>query len=104
MRDERSNSSRLAQDQARTHKRCPACGKEKVLSEFYRSATGRPSGYCKGCQRAISRRARKRRNAAIRALIALQPDAWRAALARTANDDPDHVDHGGQQGGGSDAA
>ena len=101
MRDQPNAASRA---QARTHKRCPACGANKPLSEFYTNANGSLSGYCRTCQRAISRRARKRRNAAIRALIALQPDAWRAALARTTYHDPDHVDHGGQQGSGSDAA
>ena len=70
---------------ARTHKRCPACGVRKPLS-----------GYCKSCQRAISRRSRRRRNAALRALIALHPEEWRAALQR---------DHGEPTvGGGSDVA
>jgi hypothetical protein len=72
---------------ARTHKRCPACEQHKPLSEFYRTASGRPSGYCKPCQRVISRRARKRRNAAVRALIAAQPEAWQAALAASHDDD-----------------
>jgi hypothetical protein len=71
----------LSAPAARTHKRCPACEQHKPLSEFYRTASGRPSGYCKPCQRVISRRARRRRNAAVRALIAAQPEAWRAALA-----------------------
>jgi hypothetical protein len=84
--DERTNSSRPAQ--ARADKRCPACGQHKPLSEFYTTSTGRPSGYCKPCQRAISRRARRRRNAAVRALIATQPEAWRAALAASRDDDP----------------
>jgi hypothetical protein len=84
--DERTNSSRSAQ--ARTDKRCPACGEHKPVSEFYRTSSGRPSGYCKPCQRVISRRARRRRNAAVRALIAAQPEAWQAALAATRDDDP----------------
>jgi hypothetical protein len=87
--------------QARTHKRCPSCGDSKSLSDFYTTPSGTPSGYCKACQRAISRRARKRRNAAIRALIALHPDAWCAALARSDNDE---ADCGDRQGGGSDVA
>jgi hypothetical protein len=70
----------------RTHKRCPACGVSKPLSEFYTTPSGAPSGYCKNCQRAISRRSRRRRNTALRALIALYPEEWRAALQR----DPDH--------------
>jgi hypothetical protein len=96
MRDERTNSARPAQ--ARTHKRCPACGTSKPLSEFYTSPSGAPSGYCKDCQRAVSRRSRRRRNAALRALIALYPEEWRAALQR----DPDHGES--TEGGGADVA
>ncbi len=73
---------------ARTHKRCPACEQHKPLSEFYTTSSGRPSGYCKPCQRVISRRARRRRNAAVRALIAAQPEAWQAALAASRDHDP----------------
>jgi hypothetical protein len=84
--------------QVRTHKRCPACGARKPLSEFYTTPRGAPSGYCKSCQRAISRRSRRRRNAALRMLIALHPEEWRAALQH------DH-DHGEPTvGGGSDVA
>jgi hypothetical protein len=75
-----------ASARVRTHKRCPACGVSKPLSEFYTTPSGAPSGYCKNCQRAISRRSRRRRNTALRALIALYPEEWRAALQR----DPDH--------------
>jgi uncharacterized protein (DUF983 family) len=96
MHDERTNSARPAQ--ARTHKRCPACGEHKPLSEFYTIRSGAPSGYCKSCQRAISRRSRRRRLAALRALIALYPEEWRAVLQR----DPD--DGGPTVGGGSDVA
>ena len=84
--------------QARTHKRCPACCASKALSEFYTTLRGAPSGYCKTCQRAISHRARRRRNAALRALIALHPEEWRAALQR----DPDHGE--ATKGGGPDVA
>jgi hypothetical protein len=87
-----------ASAQARTHKRCPACGVRKPLAEFYTTPSGAPSGYCKSCQRAISRRSRRRRNAALRSLIARYPEAWRAALQR------DH-DHGEPTvGGGPDVA
>jgi hypothetical protein len=84
--------------QARTHKRCPACGASKPLSEFYTALSGAPSGYCKNCQRAISRRSRRRRNAALRALIALHPEEWRAALQH----DPDEGES--TVGGGADVA
>ena len=84
--------------QARTHKRCPACGASKALSEFYTTLGGAPSGYCKSCQRTISRRSRRRRNAALRVLIALHPEEWRAVLQR----DPDEGES--TVGGGSDVA
>ncbi len=81
-------------------KRCPSCQANKSLSEFYVTPSGAPSGYCRTCQKAISRRSRKRRNAAIRALIALHPEAWRDAL-RTSRDH----DHDEQvSGGGPDVA
>jgi len=51
-------------------KRCPACQQPKPVSDFYTTSRGKPSGYCKSCQKAISRRSRHRRTAAIRALIA----------------------------------
>ena len=82
----------------RTHKRCPACGTSKPLSEFYTTPRGAPSGYCKSCQRAISWRSWRRRNAALRALIARYPEAWRAALQH----DPDPGE--ATKGGGADVA
>jgi hypothetical protein len=69
-----------------THKRCPACGDSKPLSEFYTTPSGAPSGYCKPCQRVISRRSRRRRLAALRALIVRYPEAWRAALQHNPDD------------------
>jgi hypothetical protein len=95
MHDQRNAA---AIERPRTHKRCPSCGASKPLSEFYTTSRGAPSGYCKACQRAISRRARRRRNAALRALIALHPEEWRAALQH----DPDHRE--AAEGGGSDVA
>jgi hypothetical protein len=79
--------------QARTHKRCPSCGDSKPLSDFYTTPSGAPSGYCKPCQRAISRRSWRRRTAALRALIARYPEAWRAALQHDPDDEP--TDRGG---------
>jgi uncharacterized protein (DUF983 family) len=96
MPDERTNSARPAQ--ARKQKRCPACGEDKHLSEFYTLRSGAPSSYCKTCQRAISRRSRRRRTAALRALIARYPEAWRAALQH----DRDHGE--ATKGGGADVA
>jgi hypothetical protein len=96
MHDERTNPACPAQ--ARTHKRCPACGLSKPLSDFYTTPSGAPSGYCKPCQRAISRRSRRRCSAALRALIARYPEAWRAALQHT----PDQGE--ATKRGGSDVA
>jgi hypothetical protein len=93
MRDQPSSG---APAQARTHKRCPSCRASKPVSEFYTTPGGALSGYCKSCQRAISRRSRRRRNAALRALIALYPEEWRAALQRDPDDGEPTV------GGGSD--
>jgi hypothetical protein len=90
--------SAAALGQPRTHKRCPACGTSKPISEFYTTPSGAPSGYCKSCQRAISRRSRRRRNAALQALIARYPEAWRAALQHDADGGEPRV------GGGSDVA
>jgi hypothetical protein len=84
--------------QALTHKRCPACGVRKPLSQFYTTPSGAPSGYCKSCQRAASRRSRRRRNAALRALIALHPEEWRAALQHDSDDGEPTA------GGGADVA
>ena len=79
--------------QAQTHKRCPVCKQHKPVDEFYTTPTGAPSGYCKNCQREVSRRSRRRRTAAIRALISTYPEAWRAAL-RSA-DSADKAEAGG---------
>ncbi len=78
MRDERINSSRPAQ--ARTHKRCPACGQSKPVSDFYTTVRGGSSGYCKPCQQAVSRLASRRRQAAVRLLIAAHPEEWVGVL------------------------
>ena len=42
-------------------KRCPRCGKAKAAGEFYRRRRTRLSSYCRSCQRAAARAARKRR-------------------------------------------
>jgi hypothetical protein len=60
-------------------KRCPACQQAKPVSEFYVTVDGRPSGYCKPCQRSASRTSRLRRQAAVR-LLAAHPEEWTAAL------------------------
>jgi hypothetical protein len=42
-------------------KRCPRCGKVRSPQAFYRRRNGGLSGYCRSCQRAVSRAARERR-------------------------------------------
>jgi hypothetical protein len=42
-------------------KRCPRCGRLKPLRGFYRRPSGGPSGYCRLCQREVSRTTRRRR-------------------------------------------
>jgi recombinational DNA repair protein (RecF pathway) len=42
-------------------RRCPCCGQVKPPSGFYRRRPGGPSGYCRLCQREVSRTARRRR-------------------------------------------
>jgi hypothetical protein len=42
-------------------RRCPCCGRLKPLRGFYQRPSGRPSGYCRRCQREVSRAARRRR-------------------------------------------
>jgi hypothetical protein len=42
-------------------KRCPRCGRVRAAAEFYWRRSGRLSSYCKACQRAAARLARRRR-------------------------------------------
>jgi hypothetical protein len=42
-------------------KRCPRCGRVQAAAEFYWRRSGRLSSYCKSCQRAAARAARRRR-------------------------------------------
>jgi hypothetical protein len=71
-------------------KRCPACQQVKHVSEFYATLHGRPSGYCKACQRAVSRTSRLRRQAAVRLLAAAHPDEWAAALRQVREERQGH--------------
>jgi hypothetical protein len=70
-------------------KLCPACQHVKPVTEFYVAVGGRPSGYCKTCQRAVSRTSRLRRQAAVRLLAAAHPEEWAAAL-RQAREERQH--------------
>ena len=71
-------------------KRCPACQQVKPVSEFYATVSGRPSGYCKACQRAVSRTSRLRRQAAVRLLAAAHPEEWAAALRQAREERQGH--------------
>jgi hypothetical protein len=42
-------------------KRCPRCERVRSTAEFYWRRSGRLSSYCRSCQRATVRLARKRR-------------------------------------------
>jgi hypothetical protein len=91
MLHERTNPARPAQ--GRTNKRCPACGERKSLIDFYTTVRGGPSGYCKGCQRAVSRLSSRRRQAAVRLLAAAHPEEWADALRQA------REERQGRQGG-----
>jgi hypothetical protein len=77
-------------------KRCPRCGRVKPAAEFYRRRRARLSSYCRSCQQATVRAARRRRRqdpAAVEELRAVD----RARQRR-------HRRLGGQGPGGGDAA
>jgi hypothetical protein len=63
----------------------PGCQQAKPVSEYY-VTVGRPSGYCKSCQRAVSRGSRLRRQAAVRLLAAAHPEERAAALRQARKD------------------
>ena len=42
-------------------KRCPRCGQLRAADQFYRRRSGRLSSYCRSCQQASVRAARRRR-------------------------------------------
>ena len=77
-------------------KRCPRCGRVRSAGEFYRRQRTRLSSYCRSCQQATVRAARRRRRqdpAAVEELRAV--DRARQRRYR-------HV--GGQDPSGGDAA
>jgi hypothetical protein len=61
-------------------KRCPACASTQPVENFYTTRRGRLSGYCKPCQRAAARLSDRRREAAIRLLIASHPEEYEVWL------------------------
>jgi hypothetical protein len=60
-------------------KRCLACDQVKPCTAFF-TTPGGLSSYCRDCQRAASRLASRRRQAAMRLLIAAHPDEWAGLL------------------------
>jgi hypothetical protein len=60
-------------------RRCPACQQLKHHTDFSTTLAGL-SSYCQDCQRASSRLASRRRQAAIRLLIAFYPEEYQALL------------------------
>jgi hypothetical protein len=59
--------------QPRISKRCPACQQAKPLADFATTPSSACS-FCRDCQRAASRLASRRRQAALRLLIAADPE------------------------------
>jgi hypothetical protein len=61
-------------------KRRPTCGQAKPLTDFSAAGHGGPASFCLDCQRAASRLASRRRQAAMRLLIAAHPEEWAGLL------------------------
>jgi hypothetical protein len=86
--------------QSPKRRRCPACQQPKHRTDFSTTPAGL-SSYCQDCRRANSRLASRRRQAAVRLLIAFHPEEYQALLGLV---------HGRHQlgtrpkGGGRDAA
>lgn len=77
-------------------KRCPRCGQVKPAEAFYRRQRTRLSSYCRSCQRAAARVARRRRRQDPAAVDQLR------AVDRTRKRRHRHL--GGQDPSGGDAA
>jgi hypothetical protein len=77
-------------------KRCPRCGQVKPADQFYRRQRTRLSSYCRSCQRAAARAARRRRRHDQAAVDQLR------AVDRTRQRRYRHL--GGQNPSGGDAA
>ena len=65
--------------QSPQRKRCPACQQLKHCTDFSTTPAGLSSS-CQDCQRASSRLASRRRQAAVRLLIAFHPEEYQALL------------------------
>ena len=97
MHDEPTGVRTALQSPERKH--CPACQQPKHRTDFPTTPAGLSS--CEDCQRASSRLASRRRQAAVRLLIAFHPEEYQSLL---------RLVHGHHQlgiwpeGGGLDAA
>jgi hypothetical protein len=60
-------------------RRCPTCQQLKRRTDFSTTPAGLSSS-CQDCQRASSRLASRRRQAAVRLLIAFHPEEYQALL------------------------
>jgi hypothetical protein len=60
-------------------KHCPACQQAKPLADFATTPSS-ASSHCQDCQRTVSRLASRRRQAAMRLLIAAHPEEWAGLL------------------------
>ncbi len=65
--------------QSPERKRCPACQQVKHRANFSPTPAGL-SSHCQDCKRASSRLASRRRQAAVRLLIAFYPEEYHALL------------------------
>ncbi len=65
--------------QSPERKRCPACQQVKHRADFSTTPAGLCSR-CQDCKRATSRLASRRRQAAVRLLIAFHPEEYHALL------------------------
>jgi hypothetical protein len=65
--------------QSPERKRCPGCQQVKHRADFPTTPAGLSSS-CQDCKRASSRLASRRRQAAVRLLIAFHPDEYHALL------------------------
>jgi hypothetical protein len=65
--------------QSPKRRRCPACQQLKHRTDFSTTLAGLCS-CCQDCQRDSSRRASRRRQAAVRLLIAFHPEEYHALL------------------------
>jgi len=92
MRDERTNSGAPGQPAGR---QCSGCGRVKPLDQFYTYRNGKHSSRCKSCQCETARRTGRDRRRALRLLIAVHNDEYRALLRAQRNRHDDVAARGG---------